>query len=257
VRARYVTWLLTTSLAQRKIRSEAVICSSRVEEERARGVTSTLRSPAASPQPLLREGTPWQRFAVIGDTFTAQPSAGGRNRPGQSWADKVCTELRQRQPDLAYLNLSRRNFASSQVRASQLQRMLAFVPDLAAISFGFDEAMSDSFDIGRFESELVRILLALRHIDCTVLIIGIFDITSPRMPSARKAQIQQQIELVSSRTSGVAMRFGAIYVDMAARVTRDGACYSDDGGRLNSHGHEIIADETIHQLDDYLRKSDY
>jgi hypothetical protein len=219
----------------------------------ARGVTVTLRSSSGSPQPGLLPNAPWRRFAVIGDTFTVRTRSRGQARVRESWADKVSAELQFRQPDLAYLNLSKQNFASSQVRARHLQRLLAFSPDLAAVCYGYDDAVSDSFDIGRFESELVRILLALRHIDCTVLLIGIFDITGPHATSARKSQLRQQIESVCSRTSAVATRFGAIYVDMAARTMRDGAACSDDGKRLNSRGHEIIASETIRQLDDYLR----
>jgi hypothetical protein len=171
----------------------------------------------------------------------------------ESWADKVSTELRFRQPNLAYINLSKQNFASSQVRVRHLQRLLAFSPDLAAICYGYDDAVSDSFDIGRFEGELVRILLALRHIDCTVLLIGIFDITGPHAPNERQAQLWQRIESICSRTSAVATRFGAIYVDMATRIMHDGAACTDDGKRLNSRGHEIIASETIRQLDDYLK----
>jgi hypothetical protein len=228
--------------------AEYILCS---------GVTGTLRSPPDSPQPGLPPNVPWQRLAVIGDTFTAQTGSRGQARVRQSWADKVSAELRRRQPDLAYLNLSKQDFASSQVRVRQLQRLLAFSPDLAAICYGYDDAASDSFDIGRFESELVRILLALRHTDCTVLLIGIFDITDPHAPNARKTQLWQRIESICSRTSAVATRFGAIYVDMAARVMRDGAvACTDDGMRLNSHGHEIIASETIRQLDDYLRGTD-
>ena len=219
----------------------------------ARGVTSTLRSSSDSPQPDLLPSAPWRRFAVIGDTFTVRNRSPGQARVRESWADKVSAALRFRQPNLAYLNLSKQNFASSQVRVRDLQRLLAFSPDLAAICYGYDDAVSDSFDIGRFESELVRLLLALRHIDCTVLLIGIFDVTGPQAPNARKTQLLQRIEAICSRTSAVATRFGAVYVDMAARIMRDGAACTDDGKRLNSRGHEIIASETIRQLDDYLR----
>jgi GDSL-like Lipase/Acylhydrolase family len=214
------------------------------------------RSPSDRSQPDLPPDAPWQRFAVIGDTFTAHTRSRGQTQVRQPWADTVSAELRRRQPNLAYLNLSKQNFASSQVRVGQLQRLLAFSPDLAAICYGYDDVVSDSFDIGRFESELVRILLALRHIDCTVLLIGIFDITGPHAPNARKTQLWQRIESICSRTPAVATRFGAIYVDMAARIMRDGAACTDDGERLNSRGHEIIASETIRQLDNYLRGAD-
>lgn len=228
-----------------------------VEYDLCSGVTGTLRSPSDSPQPDRPANAPWRRFAVIGDTFTAHTASRRHARVRQSWADKVSVELQRRQPDLAYLDLSKQDFASSQVRVRQLQRLLAFSPDLAAICYGYDDAVSDSFDIGRFESELVRILLALRHTDCTVLLIGIFDITGPHAPAARKTQLWQRIESVCSRTSAVATRFGAIYVDMAARIMRDGAvACTDDGMRLNDHGHEVIASEAIRQLDEYLRGTD-
>jgi hypothetical protein len=210
-----------------------------------RGFMVKSRLPARE-EPVLPASVPWRRFAVICDSFTSSSSRA--QKAHQCWPSKVSTALRQRQPDLAYINLCKQNLLSSQVRSRHLQRILDFAPDLAALSFGYDDVLSDSFDIGHFESELVRVLMALRHIDCTVLTIGIFDISRPDAPSTRRRQIRRHIDLVCARTAAVAMRYGAINVDMSGYAGSRSADYTDDGLRLNRRGHEIVVAETIRQL---------
>jgi hypothetical protein len=204
--------------------------------------------------PNTLANAPWRRFAVIGDTFTALLKTPARNRRGRSWTDQVATALKQQQPDLAYLNLCKPNLVSSQARARQLSRMLEFSPDLAAVACGYDDILCESFDIGHFEGELLRIMTALRQIDCAVLTIGFFDITRPDvMPTARRRQIRDQIDLICARTAALAMRFGAINVNLSAHAGKSDFPCSDDGRRLNSRGHAIVAAETINQLGRHLR----
>src|SRR6185369_7957676 len=74
----------------------------------------------------LLAGHPWRRFAVLGDSVAeglTEPVAGYHPLP---FADRVRVELARSRPDLAYLNLGRRNLRAAEVRATQLAPALAF-----------------------------------------------------------------------------------------------------------------------------------
>jgi hypothetical protein len=211
-----------------------------------------ISTPASKSGPILAN-VPWRRFAVVCDTFTAGLKGSAPDEPCRPWGGSLAAALRKSQPDLAYLNLCKENLVSSQARSRQLQRMLDFSPDLAAVGCGYDDILNNVLDVDHFESELARILMALRQIDCTVLTIGIFDVTRPDvMPSARRRQIRDQIDLVCARTAAVARRFGAINLDLSAYARPDGSRYSDDGRRLNGRGHAVVTAEAIRQIGRYL-----
>ena len=81
----------------------------------------------------LLSGARWRRVAVLGDSIAEgvrEPLDGYRDL---SWIDRIAAPLRDAAPDLALLNLGRRNLLAAEVRASQLAPALAFRPDLAIV----------------------------------------------------------------------------------------------------------------------------
>ncbi|MGW6054728.1 GDSL-type esterase/lipase family protein [Streptomyces sp. NPDC055189] len=172
-------------------------------------------SPAPAPV-LVR--VPWRRFIVLGDGGAKCPQTDGS--PGcRLWADHVAEALRTVRPELAYLNLGRRDHSAAQVRARQLAKALAFRGDLAAVVAGGREALRDPFDVDATEAELSRIVGPLRDSGADVLTLGPYGpgLLAPVAEEHRSGP-RQRLRLLSERTRELALRHGALYVDVNART---------------------------------------
>src|SRR5205085_7347592 len=78
------------------------------------------------------DGHPWRRYAMLGDSVVEQP--GG-------FAEILRDELAVSRPDLASVNLGRRNLRAAEVHATQRAPALAFEADLALVVCGAHDAM--------------------------------------------------------------------------------------------------------------------
>ncbi|MEU6673235.1 GDSL-type esterase/lipase family protein [Streptomyces sp. NPDC046925] len=170
---------------------------------------------------------PWRRFVVLGGSGAKWSQPGGCSgcgTPGgcpgcRPWADHVADVLRAVRPDLAYLNLGRRDHSTAQVRARQLAKALAFRGDLAAVVAGGPEALREPFDVDATEAELSRIVGPLRASGADVLALGPYG---PGLPAPvageHRSGPRQRLRLLSERTRELAVRHGALYVDVTSRT---------------------------------------
>lgn len=195
-------------------------------------------------------GAPWKRFVVLGDGLaqeTGEPLSGYADLP---WPRRVAEQLERSQPGLVYLNLSKRNLSAARVRAQQLERALAFQPDLAAVSCGGVDIFRHFFDADAVETELTRIAATLRGINSDTIIIGLFDIAHAcHVPEEAKNPIRERLQVLAERTRSVALSLGAFHVDLTAHVMSvEDSAYAKTGWRLNSRGHAIAATEIMRRL---------
>lgn len=200
------------------------------------------------------EGSPWRRFVTLGDSVAAglgDPVEGYQAVP---WADRVARALRQAQPDLAYLNLGKRDLFTAEVRAQQLEQALDFKSDLAAVICGGNDMLHKVFDPDAVEAELSRIITPLRDAGSDVLTMGLFDITqSEYIPEKFKAGMRSRLRQLSERTQAVSLRHGAIFVDLTTHPAgSDNGIYSADGRHVNMRGHAIAAAAVIRRLGAHL-----
>src|SRR4051812_41945480 len=82
-------------------------------------------------------GHRWRRYAVLGDSVAEEP--GG-------FAELVRDALAAQRPELAFVNLGRRNLRVAEVHATQLAAALAFAPDLALVVCGANDAMRPGYE---------------------------------------------------------------------------------------------------------------
>jgi hypothetical protein len=193
---------------------------------------------------------PWRRFAVLGDGCARRPEGMGRGDRNRPWPRQVACRLQRQQPDLAYLNLARQAALISVIRAQQLRPALEFRPDLAAIMCGGGDTLRPSFDSDTVEMELTRIVAALRGIPCEVVIIGPFDFAAADwVEPDQREQLRGRLRLLTERLQAVALRLGALHVDLMSHpASRDPAAHGADGRQLNLHGHAIVAWEVLRRL---------
>jgi hypothetical protein len=188
----------------------------------------------ADPHPLTEEecrsllrGAPWTRFAVLGGSVadgTTNEIVGRR----RGWPDRVAQALRAIRPDLAYLNLCRRRLLTAQVRAAQLETALAFGPDLAAVATSGNDLRHAAFDIDTVETELARIVAALRGTGCTVVTVGLADV------GRNRTWWREPPAVLAARARAVSIRLGAVYV---APPAPSGAGQPDRRNGCPQHGY--------------------
>jgi lysophospholipase L1-like esterase len=203
---------------------------------------------------LALESSSWRRFVVLGDSVAAGL---GENRDGYQpspWADRVAAALRRIQPELAYLNLGKRDLNTAEVRSQQLEQALDFKSDLAAVICGGNDMLHKAFDPDAVEAELSRLISPLRDAGSDVVTMGLFDITqSAYVPEQYKAGMRARLRQLSERTQAVSLRHGAIYVDLTTHPAgADTDIYSTDGRHVNMRGHAIAAAAVIRRLGAHL-----
>ncbi|MGW6568406.1 SGNH/GDSL hydrolase family protein [Streptomyces sp. NPDC054975] len=198
----------------------------------------------------LLKPAPWRRFVVLGDAFAEGPGEPCEGYADAPWAHIVAAALRSAHPDLAYLNLAQRDPIAAEVRARQLAKALTFQPDLAAVAAGGSDVLRDSFDADATEAELARIIAPLRDAGVDVVILAPFGRGSTTTP---KDVLRRRLRLLAERTYDLALRNGAIHVDLSAHpADADPGIFGADGWRVNARGHAIAAAATIRRLGVHL-----
>ncbi|MFE2537336.1 SGNH/GDSL hydrolase family protein [Streptomyces sp. NPDC059371] len=199
-------------------------------------------------------GAPWRRFLVVGDEV-----ADGRGEPAEGygrdgWADRVAASLRRGRPGLAYLNLGRKGRLAAEIRSRQLGRILEFKPDLTALTCCGGELVREPFDADSVEAEFDRVVAPLRDSGGDVLLVNWFDITrfGPR-PAEEAERLRLRLRELAERKQAVALRHGAIYVNLAGHpAAADRDVYGADGSVPTMRGHAIAAASVIRGLGAHL-----
>lgn len=215
-----------------------------------------LRAGEAS---TLLAGHPWRRFVVLGDSIAEglhDPLPGYHPLP---FADRVHAELAAYRPELAYLNLGRRNLRTREVRAEQLATALAFGPDLALVACGANDAMRPGYEAraDAVDADLAAIVSALSGAGALVVTVGIFVLPEyPGVPVWLGPAFRRRMVALAGRTRAVATRLGAVHVDLAAHpATADDSLTGADGLHGNGRGQAIAAAEMVRALGAHLGRA--
>ena len=204
---------------------------------------------------LLR-GHPWRRFAVLGDSVAAgvtEPQAGYHPLP---WCDRVYAELVATAPEVAYLNLGRRDLRAADVRRDQLAPVLAFRPDLAMVLCGPNDAMQPGYErrADAVDADIAAIVTALRSAGADVVTVSLFVMRAyPGLPSWLGPAFARRMRELGRRTSRLAAASGALHVDLADHpALEDGPLTASDGLHGDGRSQALAAAETVRRLGAHL-----
>lgn len=203
----------------------------------------------------LLAGHPWHRFAVLGDSVAEGMCEPVDGYGTLQWAERIAAELRQVRPALAYLNLGRRGKYAREVRAEQLDRALAFAPDLALVVCGGNDAFRSAYDADAVDAELSAMISALLDAGAAVLTVGMFDVShSPAVPERLRPALGERMRRLSAHNHRLAERWGTVHVHLTDHpLTSDPSLYSTDGRHGSARSDAIATAETVRRLGAHLR----
>ncbi|QDQ09680.1 SGNH/GDSL hydrolase family protein [Streptomyces spectabilis] len=205
-----------------------------------------------SPQEggALLRGAPWTRLAIVGDSVAKGISEPRRGYRLDSWSDLVIAALREVRPELAHINLGRRDLVTAQVQESQLQQALDFKPDLVIALCGGNDGLRKVFDPDAAERDLEALFTPLRESSGTLVTSGFFDIIgNPHFDPRYRDMARERLAVLSQRMQAVSERLDAVYVDMQTHPTgREESVWSTDGIHLNARGQAVLGTEIIRAL---------
>jgi lysophospholipase L1-like esterase len=196
----------------------------------------------------LLEKAPWKRFAVLGDSHAAGVREQRDGYPDRSWYDWVSASLSEVQSDFTSRNFGKNGVLTREVRAKQLTPALEFAPDLAVVLCGGNDILRGSLD--GVEAEFDRILEPLRANGCTVITMGLFDVTkSSRVPAEYRGAINAQLAPLYALIESVAARHNTVHVNFGAHpASAEENVYASDNMHLTTRGHAVVAATVVRTL---------
>lgn len=205
---------------------------------RAHRASRTPRSGRRGPPGNLR-GVNVRCFVALGDSVTegvGDPRADGSLR---GWADLLAEWIKPQR----YENLALRGLLTREIRDRQLDRALAFEPDLASIVAGMNDVLRSSFDPAAFRHELTQIVEPLRSSGAQVITSTFGEnARSMLLPKAMRAKIAERLHQVNDAVRAVSAEFGAICVDeWADEESTHSSVLSVDRLHPGPVGHLLIA----------------
>ncbi|SDO18635.1 SGNH/GDSL hydrolase family protein [Actinacidiphila guanduensis] len=222
-------------------------------------MTEDLSREAADPLCLSQEesarllrGAPWQRFVAMGDSFAAGVGGPSRGYATVSWPKRVAAALGEGRPDFAYLNTGVIGKRTAEVRAEQLEQVMAFEPDLVNVAAGGNDIFDPEPDFDAVEENLDAVYTALRGRGADVFaftVANVFD-TVPEL-----AEFGLRVAELNSRIRAVAARHDAMVVEMWDHpVRKRPELMSEDGIHFAMEGQAALAAEIVRTLSQRLSR---
>jgi lysophospholipase L1-like esterase len=220
-------------------------------------MTEDLSREAADPLCLshdeavrLLHGAPWRRFAAMGDSFAAGIGGPSHGYADTSWPERIAAALGAGRPDFQYLNTGVIGKRAAEARAEQLERVMAFEPDLVNVAVGGNDLFDPEPDLDAVEADLDAVYGALRSRGADVFaftVANVFD-TVPEL-----ADFGTRVAAFNDRIRAVATRHDAMLVEMWDHpVRKRPELMSKDGIHFAMEGHAALAAEIVRTLSQRL-----
>ena len=203
--------------------------------------------PGSNGLPQAVPPHPWQRFVVMGDSFSEGLDDPEPRSPGgyRGWADRVAEELGVGVPNFAYANLAVRGQVLRQVVESQMGPALTLKPDLVSIQAGGNDLLHPGADPDKLAAILERAVATLRSQGITVIIFAGPD--SGR--STVLGQFRTKIAIFNENMRSIAEHHDALIADLWAMTElHDPRMWSADRLHPSSLGHHAVAGMVLNAL---------
>lgn len=209
----------------------------------------------ATPEQLdaLLAGAAWERIVGVGDSTIEGLGDPVDGYQTHSFVERLVAALRRQTPNLHHLNLGQRDRTAGEVRAGQLERALAFAPDLAIVICGGNDMFPPRWDLDAAEQAIDAIVGALRDTGCEVLMNTYMNPVNA-VPAFRGTPLDERLPQLNDAVRRIAARRGGLLVDLQdSPATHVAHNFSRDFRHLSMRGHAIVACDFARRLHVRLR----
>ncbi len=208
---------------------------------------TTYSAEASDPQCLSPEeldillgDAPWRRIVGMGDSTIEGLGDSVDGYETHPFVERLVAALRRRQRNLHFSNLAERDLTAGEVRASQLERVLALRPQLVIFAAGGNDMFPPEWDPDGVERELDAIATALRDSGAEILTHTYLNPVNG-VAMFKGTPLDERLPELNRRIRAVARRHGSILVDHEdCPSSFDVTVYSHDFRHLTMRGHGIV-----------------
>ena len=183
-------------------------------------------------------------YVALGDSTGAGVGA----KEGGGYVARLFKRLEERRPGSKLSNLCVSGATTTDLVRDQLQRGVAFNPDLVTIGIGIND-IGHGLTLDQFTKNFDQILSTLKDkTHATIVVTNIPDIsTAPSIPSSMRSQYQQKIEEFCKRLEEIGNQYGVTIFDINTITKRKlpshPEYFSSDGFHPSDEGYELWASQ--------------
>ncbi|PEC85483.1 SGNH/GDSL hydrolase family protein [Bacillus cereus] len=189
----------------------------------------------------------WKRFIAIGDSFTEGIGDEVERITLKSWVDhfvQLCVN------DIEYANFAKRGLVTKEIRSQQLEKALAFKPDLVSLIAGANDVLKGRWNLQTYKNDMEFMIDKLSKTGADIMIANLPDFTV-RLPlaSEKKQVIKEQLLEANEVIFSLSREYKLHHVDFwNHHVVNDNTLWSTDFIHPNSKGYVKVAELIFNSL---------
>ncbi|EEK44853.1 SGNH/GDSL hydrolase family protein [Bacillus tropicus] len=189
----------------------------------------------------------WKRFVAIGDSFTEGIGDEIEGITLKSWVDhfvQLCVN------DIEYANFAKRGLVTKEIRSQQLEKALAFKPDLVSLIAGANDVLKGRWNLQTYKNDMEFMIDKLSKTGADIMIANLPDFTV-RLPlaSEKKRVIKEQLLEANDVIRSLSREYKLHHVDFWSHpLVNDNTLWSTDFIHPNSKGYVKVAELIFNSL---------
>lgn len=137
----------------------------------------------------------WKRFVAIGDSFTEGIGDEIEGITLKSWVDhfvQLCVN------DIEYANFAKRGLVTKEIRSQQLEKALAFKPDLVSLIAGANDVLKGRWNLQTYKNDMEFMIDKLSKTGANIMIANLPDFTV-RLPLASEKKTSNKRTIIRGK----------------------------------------------------------
>ena len=183
----------------------------------------------------------WKRFVAIGDSFTEGIGDEVEGIALKSWVDHF---VQLYVNDIEYVNFAKRGLVTKEIRSQQLEKALAFKPDLVSLIAGANDVLKGRWNLQTYKNDMEFMIDKLSKTGADIMIANLPDFTV-RLPfaSEKKQVIKEQLLEANDVIRSLSKEYKLHHVDFWSHpLVNDNTLWSKDLIHPNSKGYVKVAE---------------
>ncbi|PEX38459.1 lipase [Bacillus cereus] len=189
----------------------------------------------------------WKRFIAIGDSFTEGIGDEVEGIALKSWVDHF---VQLYVNDIEYVNFAKRGLVTKEIRSQQLEKALAFKPDLVSLIAGANDVLKGRWNLQTYKNDMEFMIDKLSKTGADIMIANLPDFTV-RLPfaSEKKQVIKEQLLEANDVIRSLSKEYKLHHVDFwSHQLVNDNTLWSTDLIHPNSKGYVKVAELIFNSL---------